>query len=170
MSTKPAVAARSTGRELSNEGTHRWRRPKKASLCTGRSRAGSRRKTRPSCFGAKPPAAPPPRAHPGRRLQEGSRHQGVVDAQIRGVPTFAGAQGGGEWERSHPKASKKGIGAKGIDFGGAAAPARGFPRILAQTPDPASNHQETPTVAAGDQRRHGSEQIGRRRRDRKSVV
>ena len=108
--------------------------PKKPSA--GPAKQGAAPSRRPKRTATTPPAAPPPRVVPSRRLQEGARHQGAVDAQTRGTKAFAIARGGGGRERIHPKASRKGIDAKGVDFGEAAGPARGFPRTLTRTLDP----------------------------------
>ena len=81
----------------------------------------------------------------------------------QGSPDFRRSSGGRRMGEEPPQSLQEGDRRQRRRLWGAAAPARGFPRILAQTPDPASNHQETPTAAAGYQPWHGSEQIGRRR-------
>ena len=62
----------------------------------------------------------------------------------RGTEVFACAHGRGGGRMIHTKASRKGIGADGVDFGAAATPAWSFPRIHAHPPDPSRQYWRRP--------------------------
>ena len=61
-----------------------------------------------------------------------------------------------EAEGFHPKASRKGIGAKGVDFGGRRT-GQGFPWNITRVPDPANRHDEMVDKATRNHHRRGSE-------------
>nr|XP_040258660.1 basic salivary proline-rich protein 4-like [Aegilops tauschii subsp. strangulata] len=68
----------------------------------------------------------------------------VLDAQTRGEPAFARAQGVGGRGRVHPKASREGIDTKDVDLGEGAPRGQGFP------PEPHPNARSGRPAAQGD--------------------